>query len=72
MTEGCNCLACRAARALSVRVYAFVKGGRKKHRFRCSECELEFEAEEPPQTIPASWVWCPKCGGATDWVEAVD
>ena len=43
-----------------------------KHLFECPDCVLEFEAEEPPMTIPVSWVRCPKCDGVTNWVREAE
>ncbi len=38
-------------------------------KYRCSNCGQPFEAEDPPDTIPASFVFCPLCGGFPEEVE---
>ena len=35
---------------------------RVKRKYRCPACEHEFDAEDPPFTIPLSVVSCPICG----------
>lgn len=46
-----------------------IRGSRKEKslkRYVCSECGHEFEAEEPPMTIPAGGKWCPICQGIAE------
>jgi len=40
-----------------------------KRKYRCSNCEIEFEAEEPLHTIPVSVVWCLICGKIVEEVD---
>ena len=40
-----------------------------KRKYSCPACKHEFEAEAPPDTIPASFVFCPKCGGFPEEVK---
>ena len=38
-------------------------------KYRCPKCKREFEAEEPPPTIPVSVVWCAICDYVAEEVE---
>jgi len=40
-----------------------------KRKYRCPNCEIEFEAEEPLHTIPVSVVWCLICGKIVEEVD---